>query len=242
MRRVILEAPYRASTRGGLRRHLTYARDALRDSLARGEAPLWSPALYALSRALHDNVAQERDLGMQAGWAWLAGAHAVVYYDDLGINPGMQAGIDRGRAAGLPVERRSMPKWRRPNGCPRVRGVTELTCTPASRQVLRAVADCHGLLVEDLRSRAVHGATVAGARHEAAWLLRHGRGLSLPTIARILGGRDHSTIISSLRRAETHLAAASTTAARLHDLRASLTARGLWRSLPDLGGRGVPSA
>jgi hypothetical protein len=45
---------------------------------------------------------------MEAGWAWLSSAHACVVYTDLGISPGMEAGIERARLWQIPVEHRQL--------------------------------------------------------------------------------------------------------------------------------------
>jgi hypothetical protein len=104
MRRVILESPYS----GDVERNVKYACAAVRDSLARGEAPLASHLLY--TRMLNDWVPMERELGIAAGLAWGAVAQATVVYTDLGISTGMQHGIDRAKLEGRPVELRSIPE------------------------------------------------------------------------------------------------------------------------------------
>jgi hypothetical protein len=50
----------------------------------------------------------ERQLGMEAGWSWYRATEACVVYTDRGVSPGMEAGIARARAAGKPVEFRSL--------------------------------------------------------------------------------------------------------------------------------------
>ncbi|MBL4890474.1 MAG: hypothetical protein JKX91_01335, partial [Rhizobiaceae bacterium] len=40
-------------------------------------------------------------------------------------------------------------------------------------------------------------------RYEAYWLIKRNTSLTLPTIGRLLGGRDHTTILHGVRRYET---------------------------------------
>jgi hypothetical protein len=64
-RRVIIESPYA----GDVDANLIYARECLRDSLKRGEAPLASHALYTQEGVLNDDDPDERKLGIEAGFA-----------------------------------------------------------------------------------------------------------------------------------------------------------------------------
>lgn len=69
------------------------------------------------------------------------------------------------------------------------------------REVIALTAQAHGLTYADLTgpNRARH---IAMVRHMAAWiLLKRGR-LSRAQIGRLLGGRDHSTVINSIRMFE----------------------------------------
>ena len=104
MRRVVLESPYA----GDVERNVAYARDAMRDALSRGEAPLASHALFAMSGVLCDALDEERALGIAAGLEWGDVAEATVVYEDLGISPGMRQGIERAEQAGRPVEYRRL--------------------------------------------------------------------------------------------------------------------------------------
>ncbi len=102
MRLVILESPYG----GDIERNVEYARACVRDSLSRGEAPLASHLLYTQPGILRDEVAEERQWGIDAGLAWGPKAEATVIYCDLGISRGMEYGITNAEKAGRPVERR----------------------------------------------------------------------------------------------------------------------------------------
>lgn len=104
MRRVILESPFA----GDVDANVEYARRCVRDALARGEAPIASHLLYTQPGILRDDVPQERQWGIDAGLAWRAVAEASVVYTDRGISKGMEYGIAAARAAGLPVELRSI--------------------------------------------------------------------------------------------------------------------------------------
>jgi len=123
-RRVILESPYAADSPEGIRRNVRYARACIRDCLMRGEAPFASHLLYTQPRVLRDEVPEERDHGIQAGFAWRRGAHATVVYTDLGISRGMQYGIEDAEAIGMEVEHRTLEGWEEPcsecNGTRRV--------------------------------------------------------------------------------------------------------------------------
>ncbi len=85
-----------------------YLHAALHDSLLRGEAPFASHAIYTLPGVLDDTVPEERKLGMEAGFAYLRNADLVAVYIDKGISKGMEAGIERASALGIPVEYRKL--------------------------------------------------------------------------------------------------------------------------------------
>jgi hypothetical protein len=97
---VILESPYA----GDVERNVAYARRALRDSLARGEAPIASHLLYP--QVLDDATPAEREHGIAAGLAWGHGAEAVVFYVDLGWSPGMTLARGFWHGRGIPMEER----------------------------------------------------------------------------------------------------------------------------------------
>lgn len=89
MRLVVIESPFA----GDVARNLRYLRACMRDCLIRGEAPFASHALYTQPGVLDDSSPEHRKLGMGAGFAWRPFADAIVVYIDLGITPGMAAGI-----------------------------------------------------------------------------------------------------------------------------------------------------
>lgn len=104
-RLVIIESPYA----GDIERNVEYARACVRHSLLVGEAPIASHLLYTQPGILRDLIPDERKLGIEAGLAWRAVAHASIVYTDLGISPGMQHAMNT--ATGL-VEFRRLGKWR----------------------------------------------------------------------------------------------------------------------------------
>lgn len=108
MRRVIVESPFKAHTIEEARRNVNYARACLRDCLIRGEAPFASHLLYTQHGVLRDEIAMERQLGIEAGMAWGTAADATVVYIDFGISEGMQHGIERAEREGRAVEHRKL--------------------------------------------------------------------------------------------------------------------------------------
>lgn len=106
MKLVILESPYA----GFIQRNIQYARKCVRDSLLRGEAPIASHLLYTQISILNDNILEERQLGINAGLAWLSVAELTVVYADFGITAGMKYGIDQAKKQGLEIEIRCILK------------------------------------------------------------------------------------------------------------------------------------
>jgi chromosomal replication initiator protein len=88
-------------------------------------------------------------------------------------------------------------------------------------EIQQQVADAFGISRAELvgSSRA---ATPLRARQVAILLTREATDLSLPQIGRLYGGRDHSTILNSLRRAETTLSGDADLAHRVGELRSRI--------------------
>ena len=107
MRLVIIESPYA----GDVQKNTEYARACVRDSLARGEAPIASHLLYTQPGILNDDDPAERVQGITAGLAWRKVAEASVVYTDLGVSQGMKYGIGAAHAQGNPVEYRTLTEW-----------------------------------------------------------------------------------------------------------------------------------
>lgn len=106
---VVIESPY-AQTARGASWNLRYLYKCIRHSLSCGEAPFASHGFYTV--VLNDSIAEERKLGMEAGFAWGKVAEARVVYVDRGISPGMEKGIEEARKLNQRVTYRSL---RRPN-------------------------------------------------------------------------------------------------------------------------------
>jgi len=88
-------------------------------------------------------------------------------------------------------------------------------------EIQQRVAEGFGISRAELvgSSRA---ATPLRARQVAIFLTRELTDLSLPQIGRLYGGRDHSTVLNSLRRVEAGLAEDAALAARVQDLRGAI--------------------
>ena len=96
------------------------------------------------------------------------------------------------------------------------------TPEPATAErIQEAVASAFGVPVEELTSSS-RGALPLRARQAAFLLTRELTELSLPQIGRLYGGRDHSTVLNSLRRAETALNEDPAFAGRVHKLRSTI--------------------
>lgn len=79
-----------------------------------------------------------------------------------------------------------------------------------AREIIDEVVAKHGIERAELAGSS-RRAPVTAARREASWRIRHevlvnGRQISLPEIARHLGGRDHTTVLYNIRRYAAELA------------------------------------
>ena len=104
MRLVIVESPYA----GDVKANIAYARECVRDSLERGEAPIASHLLYTQPGILRDEEPSERAWGINAGLAWRKVADASVFYTDRGWSQGMISAYQVAQLAGATVELRSL--------------------------------------------------------------------------------------------------------------------------------------
>lgn len=101
---VIVESPYA----GDVALHLRYLRACLRDAVLRGESPYASHALLTQPGVLRDEHADERELGIAAGFVWRPLAALTAIYEDLGWSSGMvRARLDC-EERGLPFEKRML--------------------------------------------------------------------------------------------------------------------------------------
>jgi len=104
MKKVIIESPYA----GNVLSNLAYARLCVKDSLARGEAPIASHLLYTQEGILDDNVESERAKGIAAGLAWLDVADRHVFYVDNGYSDGMKHARKIAEEKGIIIEERKI--------------------------------------------------------------------------------------------------------------------------------------
>lgn len=105
---VILESPYAGETP----LHLRYLRACMRDCLLRGEAPYASHHLYTAPGVLRDEVPEERELGILAGFEWRRLAQYTVFYEDLGWSRGMERARHACWSRKDPFEKRTLgPNW-----------------------------------------------------------------------------------------------------------------------------------
>lgn len=114
MKRVVIESPYASGPNGDVGTNLRYLRDAMRDCIMRGESPYASHGLLTQPGVLRDEVPEERELGIQAGFAWRDSAEVTVVYTDLGMSSGMKYGIADAEKKGRPIEYRTLGgEWTR---------------------------------------------------------------------------------------------------------------------------------
>lgn len=92
MKLVIIESPFF----GEIERNIIYAQRAMADSLKRGEVPFLSHLLY--TQVLDDTDPIQRQDGIQAGLEWGKNAEMTIVYNDYGISPGMEYGIDMAKS------------------------------------------------------------------------------------------------------------------------------------------------
>jgi hypothetical protein len=110
--RVIVESPFANEDKFLFERNKRYLEEAMLDCLKRGEAPFASHKMY--TQCLDDNVPEQRELGIQAGFAWRSVAEKTVVYTDLGISRGMQYGIEHATKMGHVIDYRSLEGWAPP--------------------------------------------------------------------------------------------------------------------------------
>ena len=104
MIRTIVESPYR----GDVARNKAYLDRCLLDSLKRGEAPIASHKIWP--GIFNDEIPEERDLGIEAGLAWIPVADLMAVYTDFGISDGMENAMSRAQLHKIPIELREIGK------------------------------------------------------------------------------------------------------------------------------------
>lgn len=90
LKRVVIESPFA----GNVERNLRYVRLCMRDCFMRGEAPFASHALYTQEGVLDDDIPEERELGIQGGFAYRGVTELTAVYLDYGMSRGMKYGIE----------------------------------------------------------------------------------------------------------------------------------------------------
>ena len=96
--------------------------------------------------------------------------------------------------------------------------------TPTVERIIDATAARFGVTVADLVARD-RRSTVARGRKVAMYLARELTDHSLPEIGRAFGGRDHSTVLSAIRRTERDMLADPQLAGAVESLRHALSRR-----------------
>jgi ClpX C4-type zinc finger len=89
MKKIVIESPLA----GDFARNKRYALWCARHCYLLGEAAYASHLLYP--QFLDDQVPEEREFGIEAGFAWADESLQRVFYTDLGWSPGMKRAADR---------------------------------------------------------------------------------------------------------------------------------------------------
>ena len=86
---VAIESPWAGLDAGP--RALDYLRQCIRDSLARGEIPWASHAMFAHTRALYEEDPEQRAEGIMTAMHFIRKhAQLVAFYEDHGMSEGMK--------------------------------------------------------------------------------------------------------------------------------------------------------
>lgn len=99
MKLVVIESSFA----GDVGANLAYARQAVKDSLSRGESPYASHLFFTQEGILDDTKSDERMAGILAGLAWGDKADKVAVYADLGLSNGMRQGLAHHSMRGVRV-------------------------------------------------------------------------------------------------------------------------------------------
>ena len=103
MELVIIESPLA----GNFERNIQYAKLCMLDCLQKGEAPFASHLLY--TQCLNDENAEDRALGIAAGFEWAISARKRVFYLDFGVSDGMQKAKEEAKKLNQEIEERKLP-------------------------------------------------------------------------------------------------------------------------------------
>lgn len=104
----------------------------------------------------------------------------------------------------LPPATEAWPDYREPAPYDTMELGPAVARPTTAREIIDEVVTNHRISRVEL-SGSSRRAPVTAARREASWRIRHevlvnGRQISLPEIARHLGGRDHTTVLYNIRR------------------------------------------
>lgn len=105
MRRVVIESPLS----GDRERNKAYAYACALDCLRRGESPYASHLLFDHPLLLDDDIPEERELGIKAGFSWGEAGDIRAVYKDFGVSGGMKLGIEEADRLVQLVEHRLLP-------------------------------------------------------------------------------------------------------------------------------------
>lgn len=104
MKLVMIETPLMANAMMTMEQHLEYAKECMKHSLSKGEAPFAMHLLY--TQVLNDTKLEDRMLGLNCGHAWAAKADLVAFYLDYGFSSGMHRAHTQAQKLGIAVEYR----------------------------------------------------------------------------------------------------------------------------------------
>jgi len=184
MKLVLIESPWKASNAVEQVRNSNYARNAMMDCIARGEAPFASHLLY--TQVLNESIPEERSTGIEIGLLWGKYASKTVVYDDFGITSGMYFGIKRAMSEQREIEYRSIP------------GVCEIL-NPSLHVLCKEVCEFFGINFRTISSTARQEEIVI-PRHVYFKVAREMfPSASLKTIGSVVC-RDHATVMNGIRQ------------------------------------------
>jgi hypothetical protein len=101
---VIVESPFA----GEIEANRRYTIEACADCFRRGETPFASHLLYP--QILDELKSDDREKGINAGYAFWRLAHAIVFYVDRGWSPGMLRAKERAEHIGYPWGERKIER------------------------------------------------------------------------------------------------------------------------------------
>lgn len=109
MKLVIIESPFFNKNPKQQEYNVLYARECMKECLYNNEAPYLSHLLY--TQILDDNILEERNFGIEAGFEFRKAIHTTIVYTDLGISSGMAWGIENAIKMGNTVEYRNLKNF-----------------------------------------------------------------------------------------------------------------------------------